>query len=120
MSLSFEDSLQTADSGNTMNNVNSEISSDNLSIALLSSGFDGWTAVTDNDKDYRFYNDEYSDENYSTVDELKNINLDSKQINITQEQNSQYIPFLMPRYYDGFDLTKAKLQNWWLGKFCIE
>lgn len=72
------------------------------------SGDDGsWIQVTG--QGYDFY-DEYNDENVSTIDDEKFIKLNPKQFNITQETNSQYIPFEMPRYYDGFDLTKAKLQ----------
>ena len=41
---------------------------------------------------YLVYNN-YSDDKYSSIDAQKNITVDSSQINITQEQNSQYIPF---------------------------
>ena len=58
---------------------------------------------------YEWYN-EYSDEIVSTIDNLKNIAVDSSQINLTQEENSQYIPFEMERYYDGVDLMKMTLQ----------
>lgn len=74
---------------------------------------DGWQMVTD--LGYEFY-DEYSDENMSTVDADKNITLHPKQINITQETNSQYIPFLMSRYYDGYDLAAAKLQFYFVNR----
>ena len=47
----------------------------------------------------------FRDDKYSTVDNNKNISMDSSQINITQESNSQYIPFEIPRYYDGVDLS---------------
>ena len=57
---------------------------------------------------YLWY-EEYSDSNYSYVDELKNIVVDSKQINITQESKSQFIPFQMNRYYDGVDLMGKSL-----------
>ena len=128
MSLSFKESLQN-------NNESTEIIGEELvdvvgmdgenieatpvmaysmrSAAVLAN-LDNWTPITD--KDYRFYNDEYTDTNYSSVDELKNIVLDSSQFNITQEKNSQYIPFQMPRYYDGFDLTKTKLSIYYVNK----
>lgn len=51
----------------------------------------------------------FSDDNISTISEDKDITLNPKQINISQEENSQYIPFQMNRYYDGFDLTKARI-----------
>lgn len=58
------------------------------------------------DSKYEYYSI-YSDDDISEVDEDKNIKLNEKQFNITQEENSQYIPFEMPRYYDGYDLSKA-------------
>ena len=72
------------------------------------------------DSDIAVYSDDYeyvngysrvnhSDEKYSTVDEQKNITMDSSQVNITQETNSQYIPFRMPRYYDGIDLSSMNI-----------
>ena len=58
----------------------------------------------------------YKDENYSVVDALKNITVDDTQINITQEQNSQFIPFEMPRYYDGVDLMEMTIQFHYVNK----
>ena len=49
----------------------------------------------------------FSDEDISTIGDNKDILLNRKQFNITQEENSQYIPFEMPRYYDGFDLVNT-------------
>ena len=60
---------------------------------------DNWSV-----SDKYLYYDDYFDNVISKIDEEKNIVVDSKQINITQESNSQYIPFEMNRYYDGFDL----------------
>lgn len=60
------------------------------------------------DVKYEWY-DEYYDDKISYIDEEKNIALDSSQFNITQEANSQYIPFEMYRFYDGYDLTKATI-----------
>lgn len=62
---------------------------------------------------YDWY-DEYVDARISTVDENKNIAVDPSQINISQEENSQYIPFEMPRYYDGFDLMTTDLEFWYM------
>lgn len=56
----------------------------------------------------------YSDDNYSTVDEKKNVKIDPSQINLTQESNSQYIPFIMPRYFDGIDLMNMTLLIYYL------
>ena len=80
-------------------------------VMTLASVDDG-VAVYDGD-DYEIVNGysrvNHSDEKYSTVDEMKNITMDSSQINITQEDNSQYIPFRMPRYYDGIDLSDMNI-----------
>ena len=54
-------------------------------------------------------NNIFSDDNISTIDEKKNISLNELQFNLTQEENSQYIPFEMPRYYDGFDLKNTEI-----------
>lgn len=52
---------------------------------------------------------EYSDPNFSTIDENKNISMDSSQINLTQEENSQYVPFKMFRRYDNVDQLNMTL-----------
>lgn len=57
---------------------------------------------------YLWYSD-YSDEEFSTIDIKKSITVNENQINITQESNSQYIPFQMNRYYDGMDLMRMTI-----------
>lgn len=52
---------------------------------------------------------QYSDAKISTIDESGNIKIDSSQINFTQEINSQFIPFEMPRFIDGIDLMSMTL-----------
>ena len=54
--------------------------------------------------------EDYVDDDYSVVDSLKNIKVSQNQINITQEENSQVIPFQLPRYYDGIDLAQMTFQ----------
>jgi len=62
------------------------------------------------DETYDQYGDEYFDENPSTVDKEKNIVIgNNEQLNLEQEENSQYIQFTMPLKYDGFDLSKTAL-----------
>ena len=58
---------------------------------------------------YVWYNN-YTDEKLSYIDEGKNISVDSSQINISQEENSQFIPFEMNRFYDGIDLKDMLIQ----------
>ena len=53
---------------------------------------------------YLWY-DEYYDDKYSLVDTKKNITVNEEQVNLTQEENSQIIPFMLDRYYDGIDLS---------------
>lgn len=64
---------------------------------------------------YKWY-DQYEDSAYSTIDKLKNIKMDDNQINLTQEDNSQFIPFEMPRYYDGVDLMQMLIQVHYVNK----
>lgn len=73
---------------------------------------------------YDYYDNEYSDDKITIVDDNKNIRLSDGQINLTQEKNSQYIPFEIPRYYDGFDLSTTELAIFWVnvngdGSFAI-
>ena len=60
------------------------------------------------DSRYQYYS-EYHDDAISVVDGLKYIVMDDSQVNISQEANSQYVPFEMSRYYDGFDLTTTTI-----------
>lgn len=60
------------------------------------------------------YNNEYfasyEDASYSTVSDTKNITLASDQPHLTQETNSQYMVFVMPRYYDNIDLSAKTIE----------
>lgn len=131
MSLSFKESLKI----NSENNVETasvesvatmsidETSVDDIGIMTLDENYgiaaysgDGGNWQSHPDYKQYFYYDEnkikqfaFSDDNISSITNEKEIKLDSKQINITQEENSQYIPFEMARYYDGYDLTIATI-----------
>lgn len=136
MSLSFKDSLKAAQvtqteieqseySIATMALDDAPIYNDNTAIMTLESnnenimiaaysGNDGsWTQHTGYDRyngvDGKAGSLGYDDDDISNIDDMKNISLNSKQLNITQEHKSQFIPFEMPRYYDGYDLTKATI-----------
>ena len=69
---------------------------------------------TKSDK-YLWY-DEYYDDEYSTIDKQKNIVLNKNQVNLTQEENSQVIPFMLDRYFDGMDLMKMLFQIHFVNK----
>ena len=54
---------------------------------------------------YKWYNNSYNDDKISRVDENKNIVVNNDQVCVMQENNSQYLPFELNRYYDGVDLN---------------
>lgn len=106
--MSFSDLLKEKTSLTNANLVNASAyvmtlaETDNITVAYAGDDF------TKSDK-YLWY-DEYYDDEYSTIDKQKNIVLNKSQINLTQEENSQVIPFMMDRYYDGMDLMKMLFQ----------
>lgn len=108
MALSFSDSLKKH---NETIAVESEPAVVDVPLMTLeeNQGFEVYAADDGSwqqHADYvRYYN--LSDDNISTINDRKEIALNDKQINITQEENSQYIPFEMGRYYDGYDLVNA-------------
>ena len=95
MSLTFKQSVQQ--------NTTSNISNENV-VATVNLVEDEWKL----DAKYRYY-PEYLDDNESTIDENKNINLNPTQSNVVQEVNAQIIPFRMNRYYDGYDLVPTQI-----------
>ena len=114
MALSFEDSLK-----NNMATVSNEpiamaaLEVANDSIMTLDESY-GIAAYSGDGGNWQQHNDyvryyHFSDDNISTISENKDITLNSRQFNVTQEENSQYIPFEMPRYYDGFDLVNTAI-----------
>lgn len=116
MSVSFADSLKASKDkakSETMTASTYDAEPNTVLSAVYSADNENWTPV--NDKGYEFY-DDYYDDDYSIVDLDKNIILSKSQINITQETNSQYIPFKVPRYFDGFDLTKTKLEFYFVNR----
>ena len=102
MALSFKESAQQSATTAVEETPSVMTLSEDYGIAA----YDGeeWTP----DGKYLHYID-YSDNEISTVDDYKNIRVNDKQLNITQEINSQYIPFMMNRYYDGFDLSTTSI-----------
>lgn len=74
--------------------------------------FSGEPMVASNDwiRDTRYeWYDDYSDETVSVVNNEKKITLGKGQINLGQEENSQFIQFEMPKRYDGFDLSTTHI-----------
>lgn len=114
MALSFKESQNLA----AQNAVATTVSVDTPSVVDLAvedlvddTGSEGNSSNTGFTRsgNYIWY-DTYTDDDYSVVSEDKNITMSSNQTNITQENNSQVIPFEMPRYYDGVDLMKMTIQ----------
>ena len=109
MALSFEESLRKAKAQEEAAaaivtfDLNDE-KENTIEVEPKVYAVDSWTL----DNKYLYY-PEYHDDRTSTIDDKKNVILDSSQINITQESNSQFIPFEMPRYYDGFDIQGTQL-----------
>lgn len=73
-----------------------------MAIAAVPEGF----TVSDKYPQY----EKYEDNTMSYIDSERRISVDNSQINLTQETNSQLIPFQMPRYTEGIDLMDMTLQ----------
>lgn len=121
MALSFEDSIkassQQEDTVSTQDIAYSKLDVMPLSIEdepmVMSLSIDSSVAArnVDNwqiDYTYDYYHD-FNDEDVSIVGDDKIVTLNPKQIGISREENSQFIPFEMPRYYDGVDLSNTVL-----------
>ena len=100
MALSFEESKKQ------LIQQNETVARPMMMATRMMATASGWTRVTD--PKYAWF-DEFTDDKISYVDENKDITIDNSQINISQESKSQFIPFEMPRYYDGIDLTKMAI-----------
>lgn len=109
MAISFEESLK-----NHIESAPVELKVTSIadtSLMTLEEDY-GIEAYSGNDGSWQQHTDyvhyySFSDDNISTVSDNKDIVLNAKQFNISQEENSQYIPFEMNRYYDGFDLVNT-------------
>ena len=118
MALSFGESLtkaqsQMKSSGTTTSTASlaSLYSTDDVAVASLSDDSSSFVR----NSNYVWY-DNYTDDKLSYIDTNKNITVDSSQINISQEENSQFIPFEMNRYYDGIDLSTMLIQVHYINK----
>lgn len=100
MALSFEESKQQ------LIQQKETVAKPMMMATRMMATVSGWTRVTN--PEYAWF-DEFTDDKISYVDENKDITIDNSQINISQESKSQFIPFEMPRYYDGIDLTKMAI-----------
>ena len=126
MSISFEDSLKKAQAESeratvaplSLASVADEevaiaafaIANEDNGIATLAEEENMIAAYSGDDGNWQqhpnyVYYHQFYDDNISDINDEKDITLNKKQLNISQEENSQFIPFEMSRYYDGFDLA---------------
>lgn len=116
MAKSLKDSMKELEEMNNAKIMSDDITAYSLEAASFSSPVvDNETTVSTYtnttlpySEKYLIYN-EYVDEKISTIDENKNIELDESQVNLTQEENSQYVRFKMFRRYDGVDQLNMTL-----------
>ena len=126
MALSFKDSLKKNVEANMVKAMNVAptampmVASDVVADTEIDNGVmtldetSGIAAYAGDDGNWQQHNGYtyyriFSDDNLSIINDEKNIQLHAKQFNITQEENSQYIPFEMSRCYDGYDLVDATI-----------
>ena len=108
MALSFEESKKLLAKQVVAASVSPMVA--DVGIMTLENGGEAvaaYSVMTPNTRYPYFKN--YVDENISTIDDKKEITVHNSQINISQEANSQFIPFIMKRYYDGMDLNDMAL-----------
>ena len=106
MALSFEESKKQLMQQNETASKPMTMAAQITTPVQLSSLQAGWTRVTR--PEYVWF-DQFTDDKISHIDSNKDITIDDSQINISQESKSQFIPFEMPRYYDGIDLTRMAI-----------
>ena len=106
MAISFKNSKMAVTNSATKTNVAAR-------SAELAMATDDYTVCTDGR--YLVYS-QYYDDKFSSVDDQKNINIDPTQIDIAQEENSQYKVFRIPRYQDGIDLMDMFIQIHYINK----
>lgn len=117
MALSFEESKkQFMQQSATPMTLSMRASAEPAAEPIAAYAGDETWEKPENASFYTYFNNEYHDDKVSTVDSEKNIVLNQEQINLTQEKNSQYIPFEISRYYDGFDLANTELAIYWVNK----
>ena len=121
MSLSFEESLKKYAANTPIENatvtpamVDGDMNAASPLIMTLDESDYGIAAYSGDGGNWQQHADyvrysSFSDDNISVISDKKDIALNENQFNITQEENSQYIPFEMPRYYDGYDLVNTTI-----------
>lgn len=105
MALSFEESKKQLSQQGAATPMLMSLSAEPM---LMSLSNDASGEIWEPDTKYAWF-DSFVDDKISYVDDNKNITIDNSQVNISQESNSQFIPFEMTRKYDGIDLAEMAL-----------
>ena len=109
MAISFKESKQAVTPSAAHTNASRSVKPAMASYSVS----DGYTLCSDGR--YEVYS-QYYDDKFSSVDDQKNINIDPAQIDIAQEENSQYKVFRISRYQDGIDLMDMLIQIHYVNK----
>lgn len=106
MSINYANSLDEVGAVADSNPVTAQTIAENVpaTAAFSVEAQEEWVR----DTHYEWY-DDYYDNTISTIDENKKITLGKGQINLSQEENSQYVQFEMAKKYDGFDLATTNI-----------
>lgn len=88
-----------------INNTDDSTENENTSPVTAPEDDESWVR---SDR-YNWVTDYIDDLAVSTIDN-KTITVNTGQINLTQEQNAQYISFVMPRFQDGIDLMRMTIR----------
>ena len=105
MALSFEESKKQLSQQVAATPMLMSLSAEPM---LMSLSNDASGETWEPDTKYAWF-DSFVDDKISYIDDNKNITIDNSQVNISQESNSQFIPFEMTRKYDGIDLAEMAL-----------
>ena len=105
MALSFEESKKQLSQQVAATPMLMSLSAEPM---LMSLSNDASGEIWEPDTKYAWF-DSFVDDKISYIDDNKNITIDNSQVNISQESNSQFIPFEMTRKYDGIDLAEMAL-----------
>lgn len=113
MAKSYKERLEEMQNNVSLTSAIAAYDLNNEPVMVLAEDEENWTWIENSTylstKD-KPIGKKYEDTNYSTVDSKKNVSVSPEQVNLTQESESQYIPFEMFRYYDGVDLAGSSMK----------
>lgn len=106
MAISYVDSLKQSTKSKT-SKVYQPIAENSPNVY----GSENWTL----DSRYK-YCPEYQDNNIVVINGQKSVSAQTDKIVVTQGSNSEFVPFELDRYYDGFDLYNTIITIHFLNK----